>query len=251
MSKRWEHNWVKKESEFTSYVFDSLFKSKSERHLLEILMTAFNSYIFGGVIRDYFLTKIGTPNHKDIDIVVDKIDKPLQEYLTEFIIRKTRFGGYKIVMSNNDYDIWPLHETWAFKKTPRLDLDFDLFQDLPSTSFFNITAVVYSLENRRLIQNKKFKSGIEYKKLDIVYKPNPFPELCFIKAFEYKNKYNMTLTKKLERYLINIYPKYENKLISSQEKHYGEIKFTYQELHQFYRETIKHLGYDFKKRKTL
>ena len=65
---------------------------------------------------------------------------PLSELEKRFngiIARHTRFGGLKLRNGYWHFDVWPLEETWAFRK----DRAVARFEDLPSTTTFNLEAI--------------------------------------------------------------------------------------------------------------
>ena len=57
----------------------------------------------------------------------------LEERLGSIIARRTRFGGLQLKSGSWRFDVWPLSETWAFKKDRTVSVDF---ADLPSTTTF-------------------------------------------------------------------------------------------------------------------
>lgn len=218
---------------FSKYLFDDLFIDRDIKQLIEILISSNEAHIFGGVIRDYIWSNQKNIRHKDIDIVVNEIDVELKKYLSPFIKKYTRFGGYKLFINKVHFDIWPIDSTWVIRRFPTIFKN--QFYRLSDTSFFNITAITYSLNTKDFLYNSNFKSSYEKNLLDIVYEPNPFPALCFIKSYEYKVKYNLKLSNNLSNYLINHYTNISKKEFDdTQLQHYGKKQFTNFELHQFY-----------------
>jgi hypothetical protein len=147
------------------------------------------------------------------------------------MVRKTRFGGYKLCIEGKEIDIWELKKTWAIHHRPKFEMMLD--ELLPATSFFNITAIVFSMAENRFLYKKKFEQGISKRLLDIVYEPNPFPELCIVKTIEYVQRYRLRVSKHLRRYILKHFEQVNRKLISIQLSHYGVIKYNEEIINQF------------------
>jgi len=224
-------NMKEMEIKFGEYIYSELFFTSEQRRFINLLLSSGDAYIFGGVIRDFFLEKSGTVEHRDIDIVVKKFGSDLERYIKERMVRKTRFGGYKFWLGEKEIDIWELKKTWAIHHKPKFELMLD--ELLPATSFFNITAIVFLMAENKFLYNKKFEQGIKSRVLDIVYEPNPFPELCIVKTIEYVQKYGLRVSKGLRKYILRHFGRTNKKLISIQLSHYGLIKYNERIINQF------------------
>ena len=223
---------------FKKYFFEDLLKSTEERNFLKYLLSKSDVYIFGGIIRDYFL--YDTPvKPRDIDLVISNFKDDIRIFITPYIIKENQFGGFRLKISNNFYDIWPVEKTWTYRNNFRLE--FDLNSYLPATSFFNLTAAVFSLKLQKFYYKESFTKALETKLLDIVNSENPFPELCIVKSFEYKTKFNMRLSKTLKIYINTYYPKVKHSIVDVQKKHYGTIIFEPEKIDDFVLQIQKNL----------
>ena len=230
-------NMKEMESKFAGYVDTCLFSTTKKKEFINKLLSSGDVYIFGGVIRDFFLDSNGSmQDHRDIDLVSTGSISNIENYLLPLTIRKTRFGGYALRLEEKHIDLWELKRTWAIEHQPRFE--FILDEVLPATSFFNITAIVFSLEKKKFFYRKEFEKGIGKRTLDIVYEPNPFPELCIVKSIEYIRKYGLTISQKLRRYILKNIERVSNKLIPIQLSHYGRVWYDEATIKQFF-EVIK------------
>ena len=214
-----------------------LYFSKSKRSIdfWHNLKSITQCYIFGGFIVDFLQSK---KFHRDIDIVVNSLNAESIQLIRKYNGIKNSFGGYKLNIDGANIDLWDIKDTWAIKKMNYLD--FDLFAILPSTSFFNSTAILYSIQEGRLIYNNKFLDFINQRNLDILFEDNPYPELCIIKSYQsYCDGIN--LSSQLKRYIATKFYKANEKLISVQIRHYGEIKYSENDLLKFYNNIQKDL----------
>jgi len=206
--------------------FSRFFITDEENDFIESLKANADLFVFSGILRD-FLLQYNKEEPRDFDFVIGRSNKKTDRIISKYLVRKTQFGGFKCRINNKDVDIWAIQDTWAIKKYR----PFYLQNYLPLTSFFNITAAVYSLNDNKLYIHDSFKEFLEdksHRKLDIVLEDNPFPALCIIKTLELMDKFNIPLSDPLKDYLIHY-----NKILTeldyqnTQLKHYGNIKYDY------------------------
>ena len=225
------------EERLKNYIWNKLFISAKEKRFLSHILKYSDILIFGGVIREFVLNNFQKVEHRDIDLVITNLNDEVKNYLNNYLVRINSFGGYKLKVNNKDIDLWKLGETWGIKNKAPLFNDVTDF--LPETSFFNINAVAFSLKNNNLLYSEKFKKFLSDRELDIEFKPNPMPGLCFIKTYEYKLKYKVSISDKLIKFLTStIDEKNINSLDEIQKKHFGFQKFSIKELNQFRNELI-------------
>ncbi|MFW5887025.1 MAG: hypothetical protein ACOCUL_04640, partial [Bacteroidota bacterium] len=74
---------------FSGYLLN-LFSDEESNSFYNTLLEYTKPFIFGGVIKDFFLNDYN--NHRDIDIVVDKITDEFEEKIKCYIKRKNQFG---------------------------------------------------------------------------------------------------------------------------------------------------------------
>ena len=182
-------------------------------------------YLFSGIIRDFFLKK---NNARDIDLFIDG-NVNLESLLKEKEYKKNSFGGYKIRINNTDIDLWFLEETWAIKNN-QLVMDFDLAKYIPYTAFFNFSSIMYAYTEEKFYFTKHFLRFLRDRKMDIVFLANPNQALCVVNSMYYSNKYKLTMSDKLKRFLKKIYPLYIKQYEAVQEKHFGEVLYTVEEI---------------------
>jgi hypothetical protein len=208
--------------------------SRANQFWFELKRTT-DSYVFGGFIVDYLNHN---NKHRDIDIVVASLDNNLLKLIKSFNGIKNSFGGYKIIIDQIIVDVWAIKDTWAIKKMN--SLNFDLINLLPSTSFFNSTAIIFSITTKKLTFHKKFLEYINNDKLDILFEDNPYPALCILKSYQYF-KLGINFTNKLSKYIYNRFKIYYNQLEDMQLKHYGYLRYSQNELINFANEIDQNL----------
>lgn len=148
--------------------------------------------IVGGAVRDWFVGK----DFRDLDIIVDcpKLDL---WFLYQYKAIKNKFGGFKLNVGDVDFDIWSLESTWALQNDATFEKKLITF---PQTVFLNIDAVAYRLDTKEIYQNGFFQA-VEDKVIDIVYEPNPFPNLCVSKSLCAFYKYDWTPSDRLRVFI--------------------------------------------------
>jgi hypothetical protein len=191
---------------------------------LQALSKKTNVYIFSGIIRNYFLE---TYLVRDIDVVIES-EIPLLDLLHEFKYNRNSFGGYKIEFTNKTMDIWSIDKTWAFNYQKTFDVELE--KRLPSTSFFNFSAIVYSINNREFIYTKEFLRFLRDRSLDYVYTPNANNSLCVVNTFYYADRYNLKINRRLITLIRYLHDKGKRDYDEIQMKHFKQILYTTEEL---------------------
>jgi len=220
------------EEVFPIYIERFFSKSESALEFWNKINSINHCYVFGGFIVDFLNKKT---KHRDIDIVIDTLSSESILLIKKYDGKKNNFGGYKINIDGIIIDLWAIEDTWAIKKMNYIN--FDLFSILPSTSFFNSTAIIYSLREQQLTFKNKFLQFIDENILDILFEDNPLPELCIVKSYQYYCQ-KINLSDKLKKYIIRMFPHVCHRFDNVQKRHYGEIIYTIEELKCYY-EKIK------------
>ncbi|MGW8892054.1 hypothetical protein ACWGMM_10020, partial [Bacillus subtilis] len=84
--------------------------------VVETLSTTGNLLFFGGSIRDLCMAPEVNKMPRDFDIAINfKNEEKFSALIGNYNYKKNRFGGYKFSISNIDFDVWDLNNTWAFK----------------------------------------------------------------------------------------------------------------------------------------
>lgn len=209
-----------KSNDFYTYLERIL--SEEVLSFLSTITKLTNVYLFSGVTRNYFLNR-KSERPRDIDFIIeDEID--FESLFTQYKIVKNSFGGYKFYIDGITVDVWLLEKTWGLNYG-QLSLDFSLLENLPKTTFFNFSSIIYSLNDKTFIIGKPFLNFLYYKKLDIVLEANPLPSLCIVNSFYYSEKFDLKLSDKLINYIISNYKSHIDDFEYIQIKHFGEIKY--------------------------
>lgn len=192
-------------------------------------LTAFSEVlVFSGVIRNYFLKYKG--QIRDLDLVVSCDDCKVEDFLNNFNYKKNSFGGYKISLGSLNIDLWQIEKTWAYTNHK---VELQLFKDynLPNTTFFNFSSIIFDLNKEKFIYNASFKNFLETKEIDLVLDRNPMPELCIVNTIYYKEKFRLKVSDKLKHYFLSHFNEYdEDQLCDIQIKHFDEVKYSYEYL---------------------
>ncbi len=212
--------------EFYSFFFNSI--DKEIKAFILKMMTDTKVYIFSGIIRDFYLNRKKKISFRDIDIIIED-DIAVEKYFNEWKFRRNSFSGYKIEVSNIIIDLWVVKNTWAFNNG-QLKIEFSHLSELPKTTFFNFSSILYSLNNKSFIIGKDFLRFIRDKKIELVLVENPYPELCIVNSFYYSDKLNLKFGDKLKEYLKTNFKKYLNNLEYIQLKHFNKIVYSLTEL---------------------
>lgn len=193
------------------------------------------AYVVGGTLRDLMLARANSSGTeivpRDIDVVVLGI--PLRELEATFgtlTRRRTRFGGLHLVKEiapncEVHFDVWPLSETWAFRECG-IKADIEHF---PLTPFFNLDAVAVELfpqpGHERRIYEHGFFQGIKTKTIDISFAPNPFPDVCAIRALFMAARLQFSMTLRLAMFICDrARDAGIAALEEAQRSHYGRVR---------------------------
>ncbi|WP_051673221.1 hypothetical protein [Bacillus subtilis] len=169
--------------------------------VVETLSTTGNLLFFGGSIRDLCMAPEVNKMPRDFDIAINfKNEEKFSALIGNYNYKKNRFGGYKFSISNIDFDVWDLNNTWAFKNKHLKPSK----ENLAKSVYLNIDGIVYNF-NEGLLYDDVFRSSIQNSKLDITLEENPEIELNLLRAIIFKYKYNLNFSEKLHKCLKDIY----------------------------------------------
>ncbi len=228
------------EEEFSEFLYNHVFKSDEEAQFIYKIAEKSDLLIFGGLIKDFLIAKRYENSnkdfkYKDVDIVLTNFDQDISDYLKKYLIKRNSIGGFKLEINKNKYDIWHFENTWGLKYYPQLD--FKNKENLINSSFFNSTAIIYSIKENKFIYNDFFLKFYNKMILDIVFEVNPYPELCILKTLEYYdyyNKHDIKISQKLRNYVESNFEKQFNKLENTQYNYYGNVKYDKKYIKYFY-----------------
>jgi len=211
---------------------DRLWSEPIVHTLRDIREANVRAVLFGGTLRSLLLSRLqynrfGRPRDVDIVVAGTSLDA-LRERFRSNITRETRFGGLRIERMNWQFDVWPLHRTWAFLEDGAKDARFSA---LPGTTFFNLEAIAVDVWARpgrsRTIYsgNDQFFEGLISQTIEINRQENPFPSLCVVRAFVMASSTKFAIGPRLAHYLAVNGPAVSNdELEEMQLKHYGRIR---------------------------
>jgi len=231
-----------------SKYFLEYLENVSQKEIIEFIknLSAFSHiFIFSGVIRNFFLDF--NENARDIDLVYQGEDAPLNEFLKNYEYRTNSFNGYKIILGNFTIDLWKIDSTWAIQNAK---LKIELFNQyvLPNSTFFNFSSIVYDYFNREFIYSDKFIEFINSNTLDLVLEENPLPQLCIVNTLYYKEKFGLKISENLKKFCLKNFSKFNAEDYDNiQLKHFGEIKYSYSDIEKYikiFRNKISSLLYD-------
>ncbi len=187
---------------------------------LDHLSVVTDVYIFSGVIRNFFLK---VSDYRDLDIVLgDDVD--VQDYFENSRIRQNSFGGFKIYSDDTSIDLWTLNKTWAFKH--QSSFQFQLKELMPSTAFFNFSAIIYSFRESKFYASNRFCQFLRDKKIDLVYEPNANLPLCVVNTFYYEDKLGLKVAARMKRHILSLHKRLHTEYRTVQEKHFGKILYS-------------------------
>lgn len=186
-------------------------------------MTAF---VFGGALRD-LMVQGSNAEPRDIDVVVDCSSiEELERLFSDYLVRRTRFGGLHLNVRGWAVDIWPLAQTWALREGLVTDRDFHA---LCKTTFLNVEAVTAEILPKRRANTRLYSHGffeaVGSRTLDINLEENPFPELCAVRSLVTASSLQFSLSKRLAKYVLHYLQRTSfEELILIQLSHYGFVR---------------------------
>jgi hypothetical protein len=212
--------------------FSRFFKSQARLKaplisaLKRIRQQKMSAFVFGGALRD-LMVQGAKAEPRDIDVVVDcsSLDQ-LENLFSDYLVRKTRFGGLHLNVRGWAVDIWPLAETWALREALVKDRDFHA---LCRTTFLNVEAITIEISPKRHLARQLYSygffEGIQSSTLDINLEENPFPELCAIRALVTASSLQFGISKRLAKYILHYLQRTTfEEFISIQLSHYGFVR---------------------------
>lgn len=207
-----------------------LWKEPIVRTLRELRKTDVQSVFFGGTLRSLLLSRIyankfGRP--RDVDIVITGATiEALRDQFEAIVSRETRFGGLQLRRREWQFDLWPLHQTWAFVRDKVSEPEFS---ELPRTTFFNMESIAVEVwaqpgcARKVFSGDDQFFEGILNQTLEINREENPYPELCVLRALIMASTLDFAIGPRLATYIAKHGEHLtENDLEYVQHKHYGQ-----------------------------
>lgn len=165
-----------------------------------------NVYVFSGVIRDFLLGEPNVDRVHDYDFVISGFNHiPIPaEVDGQLAYKRNKFGGLKISKDSYLFDVWDLEETWGIVNQRVKKPDAEA---LTKSAFFNFSAIVFDYNKSNFIISKEFCDFYMSKKIDVVYKINPYVESCIVNSFYYAHQYGFGIGDSLKKWILESYSK--------------------------------------------
>ncbi|HEX4230243.1 MAG TPA: hypothetical protein VHZ07_16325 [Bryobacteraceae bacterium] len=212
----------------------STWKSPILQVLEALRQSGVQAVLFGGTLRSLLVSRIfegrfGRP--RDIDVVVSGAGlSELEERFRSILARRTRFGGLQLRNGDWRFDVWPLNETWALKKDRIASASFE---DLPSTTTFNLEAAAVEAWSRAgrpralFSGNDQFFKGLLSRTLELNRTDSPFPELTVVRAVVMATELRFKIGPLLAEYIADVGSNLTEEAIAQiQAKHYGQPRLS-------------------------
>lgn len=223
-------NWAYVDLEIQQYIKNIIAEDKPLSDLIKALIIDHEVFVVGGLIRDYLLKTDGIISHKDIDIVISNIDENVKIILEKYLFEMNSFGGYKVKTGKYFVDLWEIGSTWALGKSGHFG-NMLLKETFPSTTFFNVTAAIFSINSGKLLFSEEFRTGIKERRVDIIYEPNPMLEMCILKTLEYYHEKKFKIGHKLFGFIKKNRNSYSKRIFDElQYDRYDKIKYDLQSI---------------------
>lgn len=152
----------------------------------------FPAAVVGGCVRDAWLGL--EPN--DVDLVVDAPPRVIQIAMNPK--RRNGFGGFKCDVDGVEVDVWPLLETWAFRKG---FVHPATLRNLPKTTFFDVEACAIELQRGTAIEDGGMVKALDARVLDVVLDANPFPTAQVARAAHFCRRYGLKPSERLKKFV--------------------------------------------------
>lgn len=157
--------------------------------------------IFGGVLRDLAL-KGSRGFCSDVDIVVDVTDiDALERALFGWKPHKNKFGGYRFSVGEQAFDVWSLHDTWAFRNG---HIGNPSFGALTQTTAFNWDAIVFEVNTGHIRCPEGYFRDIAHRIVDVNLIENPSPVGVAVRTLRMANLHKAKLAPRLLRHLATL-----------------------------------------------
>jgi predicted nucleotidyltransferase len=138
--------------------------------LVEKLSSLGEVLVFGGLLRDIAMYGV-REFYSDVDLVVDCQQNKLDEFFQLLPnARRNKFGGYRFQAGSWDVDVWPVCETWAFRKGL---VNFRDKKSLLLTTISNWDAILYSFEDKKIIFKDGYFDDLTKGRLELILSENP------------------------------------------------------------------------------
>jgi hypothetical protein len=170
------------------------------------LLTRLESFgeliLIGGAIRDIALLN---RMPRDFDIIINSLESDFDKAFDGYTMIRNRFGGYKVIIEDMQFDIWSIQSHWAFK----LNLISTNVENIKNTIFFNVDSLFLNLNNN-FSESEYFNQAVINQELDIIMLPELrahqlYKPLSVVRSFILQEKYKLKFSYLLEEFIDNWY----------------------------------------------
>lgn len=154
--------------------------------------------IFGGMIREVALGNTRQFS-SDVDIVTRVGRDQIFAAIAEFSPHENKFGGFRFNVGTQLFDIWSFDDTWAFRAGL---VDGASFNDILKTTFFNLDAVAYHLQDRKISCSELYLHALDNRILDLNLEKNPAPGNMVRRAIRLAMDNSLQITPRLGEYIL-------------------------------------------------
>lgn len=225
----------KKNKTFKEY-FHTIINRRVEEFINELDLHH-TTYLFSGILRNYFLNIYEQP--RDLDIVISRKNSysDLIRILNDYGDYKLNaFGGFKINIKGLSIDIWYIEDTWAIKHKLVKIGNKPIEKSVLESTFFNFSSILYDFNNNKFIYDNSFENFYKTKTIDIVLEKNLNELLCLINIIYYAEKFKLNLSDKVKDYFAKRFLNYnEEEYYEIQIKHFKSIYYKYSFIKDFYK----------------
>lgn len=214
-----------------SEIFDLLSNYPETKEFINHLSEIGELLFFGGSVRDYYVYNSYNNMPRDFDIAIkleSRQELIFERFVEEYSYTKNRFGGYKVVIENIEFDLWNFKNTWAFKEN-KLSTEEE---NLVKSVYLSIDGIAYNF-NKDKLYDEELRTTFSNKQIDIVLKDNPQKDLNLLRALIFRKRYELDFSVELKQeYLrsIELNENYVEKLYQLQFSHYHNERLTRNEV---------------------
>ncbi len=207
---------------------------KSFKLLLSYLKNSGDLCLVGGAIRDISINK--KPRDLDLIFLGKNLDTIVSKLQLNF--EKNRFGGYKVIFSQDlVVDIWASEDNWAFKN----DLLKESLHNIHKGCFFNYDSLAMSLDND-YYEDSYYQQFLEELTLDIIsdderyINQNPTPAINIVRALKIKKDYDIIFSERVKDYIYKFINTHKCNTLQilkeAEQRHYNGIKYLSEEVYK-------------------
>ena len=172
-------------------------RPKLKKIISDVIYDLPDTVIFGGMVREFALGNART-FVSDIDLVSTASQDDISLAVGKYQAVRNKFGGFRVVIEKQRFDVWSLSDTWAFQHGFAFG---STFSDLLATSFFNADAACYHVNKKELLCLPEYGRLIQRRILDINLLQNPQPSSMARRALVLMQTRQLGVTRRLAEYI--------------------------------------------------